>query len=115
MAQSLGRGLDPDFKIVPMLESSIMRIIKKRFSVTAALRRMPLAAAKLASLAGGLPERLDRMMKTAERGEMQVRADVSGVEQYIPHLKRIVYITVIGIIGAALILGVALYFAFAGG
>jgi len=39
MAQSLGRGLDPDFDIAPLLQSSVIRIIKKRYSVTAALRR----------------------------------------------------------------------------
>jgi ubiquinone biosynthesis protein len=110
MAQSLGRGLDPDFDIAPMLESSVIRIIKKRYSITAALRRLPVAAAELASLVGGLPQRVDRMMKTAERGEIQVRADISGVEQHIHHLKRMVYTTVISIVGAALILGLALFF-----
>ena len=110
MAQSLGRGLDPDFDITPMLESSVRRIIKKRFSVTAALRRLPSAAAELASLATGLPQRLDRMMKTAERGEIQVRADVSGVGQHIHHLERLVNRTVIAIILAALFLGLALFF-----
>jgi ubiquinone biosynthesis protein len=110
MAQSLGRGLDPEFDITPMLESSVIRIIKKKYSVIAALRRMPMATAQLASLAGGLPERLDRMMKTVERGEIQVRADVSGVEKHIHHLERIVNKTVISIIGAAVILGLALFY-----
>jgi ubiquinone biosynthesis protein len=110
MAQSLGRGLDPKFDITPMLESSVMQIIKKRYSITAALRRLPAAAAELASLAGGLPQRLDRMMKTAERGEIQVRADVSGLELHIHHLKRLVNRTVICIIGASVILGLALFF-----
>ncbi len=110
MAQSLGRGLDPGFDITPMLESSVMQIIKKRYSITDALHRLPMAAAQLASLAGGLPERLDRMMKTAERGEIQVRADVSGIEQHIHHLERIVNRTIIVIIGAALLIGLALFF-----
>ncbi len=110
MAQSLGRGLDPKFDIAPMLESSVMRLIKKRYSIIAALRRFPAAAAELVSMAAGLPQRLDRMMKTAERGEIQVRADVSGVEQHIHHLERLVNKTVIGIIVAALILGLALFF-----
>jgi ubiquinone biosynthesis protein len=110
MAQSLGRGLDPDFDIAPMLESSVMRLVKKRYSITAVLRRLPAAAAEMASLAAGLPQRLDRMMKTAERGEIQVRADVSGIEQHIHHLERLVNRTVICIIGAALILGLALFF-----
>jgi ubiquinone biosynthesis protein len=110
MAQSLGRGLDPEFDILPLLESSVKRIIEKKYSVAAALRRLPAAAAELASLAGGMPERLDRMMKTAERGEIQVRADVSGVEQHIHHLERIVNRTIMVIIGAAFIIGLALFF-----
>jgi ubiquinone biosynthesis protein len=110
MAQSLGRGLDPEFDIVPMLEQSVVRIIKKRFSIMAAIRRLPTATAEMASLAAGLPQRLDRMFKTAERGEIQVRADVSGVEKHIHHLEQIVRATVLGILGAAIILGLALFF-----
>ncbi len=72
--------------------------------------KVPAGAAELASLAGGLPEWLDRMMKTAERGEIQVRADVSGVEQHIHRLERIVNRTIIVIIGAALLIGLALFF-----
>jgi ubiquinone biosynthesis protein len=110
MAQSLGRGLDPNFDIAPMLESSVIEIIKKKFSIGDAIKRLPMAAAELASLASGLPQRLDRMMKTAERGEIQVRADVSGVEKYIHHLSRMVITTVSGIVGAAIIIGLALFF-----
>jgi ubiquinone biosynthesis protein len=110
MAQSLGRGLDPQFDITPMLESSVMQIIKKKYSISAALQRLPEAAAQLASLAGGLPERLDRVLKTVERGEVQVRADVSGVEKHIHHLERIVNRTMILVLGSAVIVGVALFF-----
>jgi ubiquinone biosynthesis protein len=110
MAQSLGRGLDPDFDITPLLQSSVIRIIKKRYSVTAALRRLPVAAAELASLVGGLPQRMDRMMKTVERGEMQVRADVSGVDKYVNNLKQLVTRAAIIILGASVIIGLALFF-----
>jgi len=110
MAQSLGRGLDPDFDITPMLESSVIQIFKKRYSITAALSRLPEAAAEVASLAAGLPQRMDRMMKTIERGEIQVRADISGIERPIHHLERLATRAVICIIGAALVLGLALFF-----
>jgi ubiquinone biosynthesis protein len=110
MAQGLGRGLDPDFDILPMLESSVQGLIKKRYSVKAALRRWPSAGAELVSLVGGLPQRLDRMMKTAERGEIQLRIDASGIEQHIHHLERLVNRVVIVIIIAALVLGLALFF-----
>jgi predicted unusual protein kinase regulating ubiquinone biosynthesis (AarF/ABC1/UbiB family) len=110
MAQSLGRGLDPEFNIVPMLESCVIQIIKKRYSVTTALRQLPAAAAELATLVGGLPQRLDRMMKTAERGEIHVSADVSGIEQNIHNLKRLVNRALICIVGAAILIGLALFF-----
>jgi len=110
MAQGLGRGVDPDFDILPMLESSVQGLIKKRYSIKAALRRLPSAGAELMSLAGGLPQRLDRMMKTAERGEIQFRVDASGIEQHIHHLERLVNRAAIVIIVAALILGLALFF-----
>jgi ubiquinone biosynthesis protein len=110
MAQGLGKGLDPDFNIIPMLESNIMQMIQKRFSIITAIRKLPSATAEMASLAAGLPQRLDRMLKTAERGEIQVRADVSGIEKHIHHLEQIVKVTILGILGAALILGLALFF-----
>ena len=110
MAQSLGRGLDPEFDINPMLQSSVIMIVKKRFSIATALRRFPEAAAELASLAAGLPQRMARMLKTVERGEMQVRTDVSGVEKHIHHLERVAKGAVIGILAASLIVGLALFY-----
>jgi len=50
------------------------------------------------------------MMKTAERGEIQVRADVSGIEKHIHHLERVANRSLICILGAALIIGAALFF-----
>jgi hypothetical protein len=50
------------------------------------------------------------MMKTVERGEIEVRADVSGIEQHIHHLKRLLNRTVICIIGASIIPGLALFY-----
>jgi ubiquinone biosynthesis protein len=110
MAQGLGRGLDPDFDILPMLQVSIRRLIKKRYSVNAALRRLPMLAVEMGSLAAGLPQRVDRMLSAAERGELKFRVDNSGVEQHIRHLERIMSRMTIVIIIAALIIGLALFF-----
>jgi ubiquinone biosynthesis protein len=110
MAQSLGRILDPEFDILPMLENNVKQMYKKRYSVFSALRRLPSAVTELTSLAGSLPQRLDRIMKTLERGEIQINADVSGVERHIHHLEQILSRTVIGILVAVIILGLALFF-----
>jgi hypothetical protein len=57
-----------------------------------------------------MPQRVDRMMKTAERGEIQVRADVSGIEKHIRHLEQVANRALIGVLAAALIIGAALFF-----
>ena len=110
MAQGLGKGLDPDFDILPMLQSSIQGLIKKRYSIDAALRRLPMLAVEMGSLAAGLPQRVDRLLTAAERGEMKLRVDTSGVEQQIHHLERMINRMAIVIILAALIVGLALFF-----
>jgi hypothetical protein len=48
------------------------------------------------------------MMKSVERGEIQVHAEVPGVEKQIHHQQR--YLTLICILLSVLILGLALYF-----
>jgi tetrahydromethanopterin S-methyltransferase subunit F len=53
---------------------------------------------------------MERMMKTVERGEMQVRADVSGVDKYVNNLKQLVTRAAIIILGASVIIGLALFF-----
>ena len=110
MAQGLGRGLDPNFDILPMLESSVRGLITKRYSFQDILSRLSSKGAELANLIGGLPERLDRMMKTAERGEVQLRVDATGIEEHIHHLEGLVNKVIIVIIVAAIIVGLGLFF-----
>ena len=110
MAQSMGKGLDPDFDMFPLLESNVKQLLKKRYSPLAIASRLPSAAADLAILAMGLPRRLNRIVKSAERGELKIRTDVSGLELHLEHLERIVKRVVIGLIAAAIIVGLAIFF-----
>jgi len=110
MAQSLGKALDPEFDLLPMLESNIKQLIRRKYSVAAGFRKLPAVAAELTSLTAGLPQRLNRLMKTVERGEMRVSADVSGVERHIHHLENLINRTLIGLIVIGLILALALFF-----
>ena len=114
MAQGLGKLLDPDFDILPMLQSSIQGLIKKRYSVDAAVSRLPMMAVEIGSLAAGLPQRLDRMLSAAERGELQFRVDASGVERHIYHVERMLNRTAVVIIVAAIIIGLAVFFGLRG-
>jgi ubiquinone biosynthesis protein len=110
MAQSLGRGLDPDFDILPMLEHQVQQMYKKKYSISSALHQMPSAATEMMSMAGKLPQRLDRILKTVERGQIRINTDVEGVERHIHHLEKLLKRTVIGLLAAAIILGLALFF-----
>ncbi len=109
MAQSLGIGLDPDFNIFPMFEFHVKQLLRKKYSPLAMARRLPSTTADMAGLMMGLPRRLNRLVRYAERGELQIRTDVSGLETHLEHLERIVNRMVIGIVAAAIIIGAALF------
>ena len=113
MAHSLGIRLDPDFDIVAMLERYIKKEIGKSRSVgslfTSAVQ-FPGTIADLASFGAALPERLTRLMKSVERGDIEVRTNVSGIEVHLEHLERIINRATIGVIVAALVIGLALVF-----
>ena len=109
MAQSLGKGLDSDFDIFPMLEPHVKRVMKGRYSTSAIIRRLPSAAANMAISSMELPQRVSRLLRTVERGELKIRADASGLERHLEHLERIVNRIVIGLILAAIIIGLAVF------
>ena len=108
MVQSIGRGLDADFNVFDVLDPHIKKMVKEKYAPSAIIRRLPSAAAQLAMFGAELPRRLDRVVKSVERGEFQVRADVSGLEEYIHKLEHVVNRAVIGIIVAAIILALAI-------
>jgi ubiquinone biosynthesis protein len=110
MAHSLGIRLDPDFDIVPLLEDYIKKVVEKKRSFSAVVRQLPGTIADLASFGAALPERVTRLIKSVERGELEVKTNVSGVEIHLEHLEKIINRIIIGIVIAALILGMALVF-----
>jgi len=109
MVQSLGKGLDPDFDFFSLLEPYLDRVLKERYSPIALARRLPSAALDLANLSMELPQRLNRLVRQAERGGLKVRAEASGLERHVEHIERLVNRMVIGIIVAAIIVAVALF------
>jgi hypothetical protein len=60
---------------------------------------------EMASLASGLPQRLDRVLKTVERGDIE-----AGVNRHVYNLQRLVKSTAIRVVVAAVVLGLALFF-----
>jgi ubiquinone biosynthesis protein len=110
MAQALGRGLYEDFDFFALLTPSVENMLSKKYKPSSILRRLPPAFAELALFGVGLPNRLARIVKSIERGELHFSADVSGVERHLEHLERLVNRAIIGVLTAAVILGLAIVF-----
>jgi ubiquinone biosynthesis protein len=110
MAHSLGIHLDPDFDIVPLLEEHIKKVIDKTRSFGAVVRELPGTIADLASFGAALPERVTRLIKSVERGEIEVRTNVSGIEVHLEHIERIINRVVLGIVLAAVVIGLAVVY-----
>jgi ubiquinone biosynthesis protein len=108
MAQGLGQRLDKDFDFFAILSPFVEDILKKKYKPSSILRRLPPAVAELALFGISLPTRLVRIVKSLERGDLQIRADVSGVERHLEHLERIVNRAIIGLIVAAVIIAGAI-------
>jgi ubiquinone biosynthesis protein len=110
MAQGLGKGLDPDFDFFALLTPSVDTLLQTKYKPSSILRRLPPALAELALFGVGLPNRLARIAKSIERGELHFSADVSGVERHLEHLERLVNRMIIGIIVASALLALAIAF-----
>ena len=110
MAQGLGQRLDADIDFFALLTPHVNNLLSRRYKPSSILRQLPPTFAEMALLGIGLPNRIARIMKSMERGGLQVRADVSGVERHLEHLERLVNKAIIGIIIAAVILALAIGF-----
>jgi len=110
MAQSLGKGLDTKFDILGLLKPNVKRILEKKHSASAVIRQLPSTALDFAALGIGLPQRLNRIMKSVERGEFQFHTDLSGLEHHVEHLERMVNRLVIGLLVSAVIIGLTILF-----
>ncbi len=110
MVQSLGKGLDPDFDFFNELQPHVQHIYDKRYSLSATVHRFPQALSDLAVFGAGLPKRIIRIVRSVERGELHIRSEVLGLDHQVDQLERISRMLVIGLIGAAAILGGAIAF-----
>ncbi len=110
MAQSLGKGLDPEFDFFQELQPHVEQIFERRYSFSATVRRFPEALADLAIFGAGLPRRIIRIVRSVERGELRIRSEIVGLDRQVYQLDRIVRFMIVGIIAAATILGGTILF-----
>ena len=103
--EGLGRMLDPKFDMVGEARPLLVRIGRKRRSPRALARMGAKSLREAAALAVSLPGGLRRLLKTIERGNVNVHVDVSHLDRAIARMDRSVSRLTIGIVTAALIIG----------
>ncbi len=108
MAESLGAGLNPDFVVMPVLEPHIKRLIQRKYSLSTIANRLPGVAGELAVLGLQLPRRLTRLLKAFEIGEINVRTQITGLEQPVNRLDRLVNRMLLGFLAGSVILALAI-------
>jgi ubiquinone biosynthesis protein len=108
MVHGMGRGLDPDLDMMDLMEPAVKRILIKKYSPISLAGKVPMAATEYAILGLGLPQRLNRLLKSAERGDLQIRATTEGMERKLDQIYHLGNRLLIGLVLSALIIGVAL-------
>ena len=112
MVQGIGKSLDPDMDVMQLLEPHIKRTLARKYSPLSLAGQVPEAATEFAILGLGLPQRLDRLLKSAEKGDFQVRAETAGLERKLDQVYHLGNRLVIAILISSLIIGAAIILAF---
>ena len=107
MSEGLGVQLDPDFQLVAEIRPYAERLLLRRFSPFAILRRLEQFGLDAARLGIELPQQLRRLLGDVENGNLTVQVRPSGFEPLLGRLERLVNRIVLGIIAAAFISGLA--------
>ena len=107
MAEGVGKRLNPEFNLTTVLQPYGDKLIQLRYSPTRWARKFSQAGLEAAWLSTELPHRLRRILGDMERGGLGVRLEPVGVEHILQRLERIAYRVILGIIAAAVVIGLA--------
>ncbi len=108
MVHGMGKALDPELDILQLLEPHIKRILARKYSPGALAGQAPMAALEYAVFGLGLPQRLNRLFRSVERGEFQVRAATDGLEEKLDKTLRVGNRLIFAMVLSAAIIAVAM-------
>lgn len=107
MAEGMGSRLDPDFQLANSLAPYARRLVLRQYSPWVWAKRMGRAGMDAAWLVSEFPVRARRLLSDLERGGVEVGMRPVGFEPVLARVERLVNRLIAGILGAALIIGVA--------
>ena len=113
--EGMGRQLDPDYDLITAIGPFLNRVVLQRYTPQALARRGREGLSDALELMGSLPYDLRKLIKLAQKGDLQLKLDVQGLDQFASRLDRIAGRLTIGIVIAALIMGSSIVMTAAGG
>jgi ubiquinone biosynthesis protein len=106
--EGVGRQLDPDFNIAPLMEPFAMRLITQRFSPKEVLGRASRLVRDYGDLMTILPQDLQIVLDKAKDGKLRIEFKHVGLENIVPELERSTSRLSFAMIIAAIVVGSAL-------
>ena len=107
MSEGLGIQLDPEFKLLEFAEPFFQKFWLESRSPRALAGKLAQGALDMLDLAPDLPHRATRLMGELERGEIEIIIKHQGLDEALRELERVANRVTMGVITAALILGLA--------
>ena len=108
MLEGICTQLDPDYNLVELITPYTKRLIIKQHSGESFLRRLGEVSTDWAHLGMTLPQHLQRIIDSIERGQIEVGLRPATFDPVVLHTERIVNRLVLGILVAALIIGLSI-------
>jgi ubiquinone biosynthesis protein len=108
MIHGLSKGLDTELDVMELLEPHIKQILTKKYSPLALADQIPAAAIEYAIFGLGFPQRLNRLFKSMERGDFQIKAETSELNRKLDQIVHLGNRFIVGLIISALIIGAAM-------
>ena len=108
MWNGIAKQLDPALNQTAVIIPYARHLMRQRLSPRRVARRLGESSLDLAWLSIELPRRLRRLISEVERGQLEVRIRPSGFDEIIRRLDRLANRIVLGIIVAAMIIGLAI-------
>ncbi|MGZ3612179.1 MAG: ABC1 kinase family protein [Ktedonobacteraceae bacterium] len=108
MLEGICTQLDPDYNLVELITPYTKRLIIKQHTGESFLRRLGEVSTDWAHLGMTLPQQLQRILDSIERGQVEVGLRPATFDPVVLHTERIVNGLVLGILVAALIIGLSI-------
>ena len=106
--EGMGRQLDPDFNILPIIEPFAKRLMIQRLSPKDVLDKSAQIVRDYADLVTSLPKDLRIVVDKAKNGKLRMEFKHVGVEGLVPELERSTSRLAFAMIIAALVIGSAM-------